>query len=623
MPAASTKPEIKASAEAPNPIQQAILLVDKKVRNLEKRKTKLDGYRAKADEGEELNSDQKEAVNKYGEVITSLELTRELHKQFLQINTEAEKLLKKQAKREKAERQAQEIKRIQELLKLQNLLDSLGADQVRSDFKTGKHGAVVLTEENLNQLDELYKLISPNRDTEADYLLQLHHAAEHLVNLLDGREKEVVKTTYKELKELIVLIGTCGYFENAKKSEESVDVEPEFSKEVPTNTDIPLSETPEQTQVPIMENVSGEEPRVESPVQEITSIPEDSDELEPPNSFFSTDPYPRQRPFQEIMSTVQGSFNFLQESTIDMESPHMDPAVVAAHPMPTPLGRPPSTHDQNTEPGLLTQQSYSSQTFVDQQRQHLDSESSQPTEQSMSQPVDTDFGGQAYGQSSISQTLTNDSLFQSSVDDQTSQLSHSVMGQTDSSFDMPTTSLPLAPGQSQDSGTSQSQTSTEKKFTMNPNAGVFQSQIFTQSSGINQSVDAPAALPDQDGFSNGYSGNYRDDGFQQRGGRGGYNRGGRGGRGNVSNGFGSRGGGGSGGSRGSYRGNFQGYPPRNDYRPDGYQGYNNGFNNSGGFSKRGSGGAPRAQRGPAARVGGPSHRGAPRGTGGFGRPTSQ
>lgn len=56
---------------------------------------------------------------------------------------QAEKLLKKQAKREKAERQAQEIKRIQELLKLQNLLDSLGADQVRSDFKTGKHGAVV------------------------------------------------------------------------------------------------------------------------------------------------------------------------------------------------------------------------------------------------------------------------------------------------------------------------------------------------------------------------------------------------------------------------------------------------------------------------------------------------
>ena len=30
-------------------------------------------------------------------------------------------------------------------------------------------------------------------------------------------------------------------------------------------------------------------------------------------------PYTRQRPFQEIVSKVQGNFNFLQESTIDME----------------------------------------------------------------------------------------------------------------------------------------------------------------------------------------------------------------------------------------------------------------------------------------------------------------
>lgn len=128
----------------------------------------------------------------------------------------------------------------------------------------------------------------------------------------------------------------------------------------------------------------------------------------------------------------------------------MDPAVVAAHPMPTPLGRPPSSHDQTSDPSLLSQQTFSSQTFVDQQRQHRDSESSQPTEQSMSQVVDTDFVGQAYGQSSISQTLTNDSLFQSSVEEQTSQLSsHSVMGQTDPSFDIPSSSIPMAPGQTQ------------------------------------------------------------------------------------------------------------------------------------------------------------------------------
>ena len=54
-----------------------------------------------------------------------------------------EKMAKKQAKREKAERQAQEIKRVSEILQLQSLLDLLGGDKVREDFKTGKHGAVV------------------------------------------------------------------------------------------------------------------------------------------------------------------------------------------------------------------------------------------------------------------------------------------------------------------------------------------------------------------------------------------------------------------------------------------------------------------------------------------------
>ena len=56
---------------------------------------------------------------------------------------QAEKLLKKQAKRGKSEKQMQEIKRVREVLELQGLLDSMGSDATRSDFQTGKHGAIV------------------------------------------------------------------------------------------------------------------------------------------------------------------------------------------------------------------------------------------------------------------------------------------------------------------------------------------------------------------------------------------------------------------------------------------------------------------------------------------------
>ena len=79
-----------------------------------------------------------------------------------------EKALKKRAKREKIERQEHEISRVREVLKLQELLSNMGAENVREDFKKGVRGAVVLTDENLQQLDELYKLITPTREGETE-----------------------------------------------------------------------------------------------------------------------------------------------------------------------------------------------------------------------------------------------------------------------------------------------------------------------------------------------------------------------------------------------------------------------------------------------------------------------
>ena len=80
--------------------------------------------------------------------------------------TQIEKYLKRKAKRDKMERQEQEMSRIREVLKIQELLSNMGSDDVREDFKKGSHGAIVLTEDNLEQLDELYKLITPSREGE-------------------------------------------------------------------------------------------------------------------------------------------------------------------------------------------------------------------------------------------------------------------------------------------------------------------------------------------------------------------------------------------------------------------------------------------------------------------------
>ena len=56
-----------------------------------------------------------------------------------------EKQQKKQGKREKQEKAANELKRMVDVLLVQSTLDSLGSENVRQHFKTGKHGAVVCT----------------------------------------------------------------------------------------------------------------------------------------------------------------------------------------------------------------------------------------------------------------------------------------------------------------------------------------------------------------------------------------------------------------------------------------------------------------------------------------------
>ncbi|XP_062610340.1 caprin-1-like [Saccostrea cucullata] len=616
MPAASTKQETKTSPEAADPMKQVLIVMDKKVRNLEKRKGKLDGYREKKDSGATLEKDQQLAIDRYGEVIQNLEFARELQKHFTTLAQEAERFLKKQAKKEKTEHHSAEMKRIGEILRYQNLLDAMGSEKVRSDFQTGKHGAVVLTEENLTQLDELYKLLSPSREGETNYVEELGKSSEHFVSLLDRKDKPVVGTTYKDLKVLIDLIDDCGYFEHAMEEEEGHDSEYVVvnTTEIPNpdSAEVQASLPPEQTEQSIEQSntatSSNNEAQLESMREADSFFSQKS--AAPPQTNASLQQqqqsnvaYPRQRPFQEIVSEVQGSCIFLQESTIDMESPHMDPAVVAvtSHPM----GHPTTPQ---SDPTQIPSQTYTNQGYA---------QASQQKSVLTQQTVD-------YSQT-FSQTLPSDSLFQS-TDNSSSQMSQNVLNQnvsdsTISQFEMPP-QIPMPPGQDD-----RSQDAQTEKFQMNPNAEMFRSKMhsaFPVSDEGQTPDDFSQQQDDQQGeFGNGFNSGYRSRGGF-RGGRG--NRGGD--RGGMSNGYGGRGRGNYGGNRG----NYQGYNNRDNYRGgnysrDNYRGDN--YNNNG-YQKRD--GPPR---------GGPrgAGRGGPRGgfnnkgsgggfrggnsAGGFGKPPSQ
>lgn len=328
-------------------MKQALTVVEKKVRNLEKRKGKLDVYKEEFSQGKELNEDQKNAITRYDSVVQSLDLARELQKQFTQIAHDAIKAMKKQAKREQMEKQLHELQRIREILKIQDVLSGMGDDSTREDFLSGQNNAVVLTDDNLDHLDKLYKMITPSHEVEDDgltYEQQVVAASEHLVGLLDGRNKEILGTTYKELKDLIFRIHDCGYFNQTRtenvangEEEEVEDVEAAEGDEEADAQSSAVEETrPEDDCKPVQEesgsvlNLERTSPQPQDALEGQNASPDD-------NSIFST--FTHNQPYTEVISSTQGSFNFLQESQIDLESPHMDPAVVSTHPMIPPTAR--------------------------------------------------------------------------------------------------------------------------------------------------------------------------------------------------------------------------------------------------------------------------------------------
>lgn len=332
------KLEKQTSTDAPDTVKQILTVVEKKVRNLEKRKGKLDTYKNDHKNGKELNEDQKNAVKKYDLVVELLEFAKELQKSFNGVVHECIKLQKKAAKREQAERQQQEIQRIRELLLLQDILVNMGTVEIRNDFLLGNNGALLLDEDKLSQLDEFYKLVSPDRNSEDDdtpFEEQLLAAAEHLTSLLDGKNKEILNTTYKSLKELLIKINDCGYFSPSKSgtnnsTDDIKDIEQEFT------------DNPQESSELVMPGVSIEEEHTET-----IGLSTSTAHLDSP--YYATVQYTGQnQPLQEVLP-VQGNFNFLQESQIDLQSLHMDPAVVVAHPMipSTTMGYPTQYHGSN------------------------------------------------------------------------------------------------------------------------------------------------------------------------------------------------------------------------------------------------------------------------------------
>lgn len=342
-------------------MKQVLGVIDKKVRNMEKKKSKLDDYQSKKNKGEKLNPDQLEALSKYQEVLNNLEFARELQKNFITLGQEVQKAVKKTARREQLLREEAEQRRLKTVLEMQFVLDQLGDETVRRELKEPEaSGSPLLTETDLTMLDDFYKLVGPERNHDIRLCDQYEEPSQHWWELLEGRDKTVAGTTYKFLKDTLEKVLASGYFDRAPshhngtceetdKLEQTAEDEPKEDRDLsPEGTvtekyiePIKVETTEFVNRQFIPETAYSSTEKVEEwametqmhSLQPQSPAPEPTVTVNPVSPGPPPDPVVRKQAVQDLMAQMQGTYNFMQDSMLEFDGQALDPAIVSAQPM--------------------------------------------------------------------------------------------------------------------------------------------------------------------------------------------------------------------------------------------------------------------------------------------------
>ncbi|XP_071625130.1 caprin-2 [Heliangelus exortis] len=212
-------------------IDNGLICLKHKIRNIEKKKLKLEDYKDRLKKGEALNQDQLEAVEKYDEVVHNLEFAKELQKTFSGLSQDLLKAQRKAQRRESLLKLEAEKKKLRTILQVQYVLQNFTQEHVQKDFKGGMNGAIYLPSKELDYLIRFAKLTCPERNENLSVEDQMEQSSLYFWDLLEGSEKPVVGTTYKHMKDLLSKLLDSGYFESIPSPRTSVPVK-ELEEEV-------------------------------------------------------------------------------------------------------------------------------------------------------------------------------------------------------------------------------------------------------------------------------------------------------------------------------------------------------------------------------------------------------
>ncbi|KAK5606910.1 hypothetical protein CRENBAI_013688 [Crenichthys baileyi] len=193
-------------------IEDGLICLKHKVRNLEKKKLKLNDYKKRLGQGEVLNKDQMAAVEKYEEVLHNLEFAREMHKTLDGLTQNLLKAQKKVVKKEQIAKMEIDKRRLVLVLQFQHLLGGLQQEHIQKDLMAGLNHAPYIPAHQLQSLNQLAALLGVKRADGLSLEEQMDQAALVYMDLLDGKEKPVAGSTYKLLKDELIRLLNYKYF---------------------------------------------------------------------------------------------------------------------------------------------------------------------------------------------------------------------------------------------------------------------------------------------------------------------------------------------------------------------------------------------------------------------------
>uniref|UniRef100_A0A8C7XEX4 Caprin family member 2 n=1 Tax=Oryzias sinensis TaxID=183150 RepID=A0A8C7XEX4_9TELE len=361
-------------------IEDGLICLKHKIRNLEKKKLKLKEYKKRLIQGEELNKDQKAAVEKFEEVLHNLDFARELHKTLDGLTQNLLKAQKKIVIKDQVERVEAERRRLAMVLKIHYLLGNMQQEHIQKDLMTGNNQAPHIPSQKLHSLNQLAAMLGVQRDNGLSLDEQMQKAALVYMDLLEGKDQPVAGSTYKLLKEEITRLMDCKYLsrflpqpnksaelflglERHSTSGTSKELFPRLplqdvkgpnhpnwkddfqsmkEQEPPDSWDAETSDGPSSpltgvpkpwrgaaVLIPKAVRAASKQRTVSKPRKEKTKKEQSTKtilQMEIPVEIFHSpptlpkDPILRKRHLEELMMKIHGSFSFMQDSLLDEEN---------------------------------------------------------------------------------------------------------------------------------------------------------------------------------------------------------------------------------------------------------------------------------------------------------------